>query len=448
MTAQYQASGASAAAISASIESGVREGRLEQGAALPPVRALADSLGVSPATVAKAYGELRRRGVVEALGRRGTRVRSRPPVATPRSVRGVQVAPGVWNLSAGEPDRDLLPPLGPDLGVVAMDLGRPIGYADAGVLPDLAQAARQRLTADGVPLQDAHITVTSGTLDAVERLLTAHLRPGDAVAVEDPSWANLLDLIAALGMRAIPMALDAEGPVPDAVAHALSQDARAVVITSRAQNPTGAFVTAARSLALRSVLERHPGVLLIEDDHAAELARVGLSTIGPVTGSWAFIRSASKPYGPDLRIAVVAGDAVSIARVAGRMRIGSGWVSTVLQRLLLRLWRDEGVTAVVRLAAQTYEDRREALLSALLARGVEAMGATGINIWVRVPDETSAVGALREAGYAVAPGSLFRIESPPGVRVTISGLGDDRVEALADAIAAAVDPVGPAVASR
>jgi DNA-binding transcriptional MocR family regulator len=103
---------------------------------------------------------------------------------------------------------------------------------------------------------------------------------------------------------------------------------------------------------------------------------------------------------------------------------------------------------VVRLAAQTYEERREALLSALRARGVEAMGATGINIWVRVPDETSAVGALREAGYAVAPGSLFRIESPPGVRVTISGLGDDRVEALADAIAAAVDPVGPAVASR
>jgi DNA-binding transcriptional MocR family regulator len=196
------------------------------------------------------------------------------------------------------------------------------------------------------------------------------------------------------------------------------------------------------------VLERHPGVLLIEDDHAAELAQVGLNSIGPVTGSWAFIRSASKPYGPDLRIAVVAGDAVSIARVVGRMRIGSGWVSTVLQRLLLRLWRDEGVTALVRVAAQTYEERREALLWALKERGIEATGATGINIWVRVPDETSAVGALREAGYAVAPGSLFRIESPPGVRITISALTDDGVEPLAKAVAAAVNPKGPAVASR
>ena len=448
MPAQYQVSGGSAAAISASIESGVREGGLELGAALPPVRALAESLGVSPATVAKAYGDLRRRGVVEADGRRGTRVRARPPVATPRSVLPVQVAPGVWNLSAGEPATDLLPPLGPDLGVIATDLGRPIGYADAGVLPELARAAGERLASDGVPLADAQITVTSGTLDAIERLLTAHLSPGDAVAVEDPGWANLLDLIAALGLRATPIALDREGPLPDSVAHALSQGARAVIVTSRAQNPTGAFVTERRSIELRSVLERHPGVLLIEDDHAAELAQVGLNSIGPVTGSWAFIRSASKPYGPDLRIAVVAGDAVSIARVVGRMRIGSGWVSTVLQRLLLRLWRDEGVTALVRVAAQTYEERREALLWALKERGIEATGATGINIWVRVPDETSAVGALREAGYAVAPGSLFRIESPPGVRITISALTDDGVEPLAKAVAAAVNPKGPAVASR
>jgi DNA-binding transcriptional MocR family regulator len=445
---QYQVSGASASAISVSIETGIREGRIEAGAALPPVRALAEELRVSPATVAKAYGELRRRGVIEAHGRRGTRVRSRPPVAPSRAALRVEVAPGVWDVSAGEPSVRHLPPLGPRLSEVAAGLGGPIGYTHGGVLPDLADAARERLAAGGVPMADADITVTGGTLDAIERLLTVHLRPGDAVAVEDPGWANLLDLVAVLGLEAVPVAMDQSGPVPSSLERALSLGARAVVITSRAQNPTGAAVSSARRLELRLVLAAHPGVLLIEDDHAAELATTALHCLGPVTGSWAFVRSASKPFGPDLRIAVVAGDETSIARVAGRMRIGSGWVSTMLQRLLLRVWQDPSVATWVETAAGVYENRRETLLRALEERAVQAVGSEGLNIWVRVPDETRAVSVLREAGYAVAPGSLFRIDSPPGIRITISDLDPERVDPLADAVAVAVHPSAVVAPSR
>lgn len=448
MPEQYQPSGSSAATISDSIESGVREGRLEAGAALPSVRALADQLRVSPATVAKAYGELRRRGVVEADGRRGTRVRARPPVATMRAARRIEVAPGVYDLSAGEPDTRFLPPLGLDLGAVAAGLGEPVSYAHGVVLPELAEAAYDRLLRDGVPMEGAHITVTGGTLDAIERLLTVQLRPGDAVAVEDPGWANLLDLIAALDMRVLPVAVDQSGPLPESLEQALAQGARAVIVTSRAQNPTGAAVSFWRLLELRPILAAHPGVLVIEDDHAAELATIRLHCIGPVTGRWVFVRSASKPFGPDLRIAVLAGDEVSIARVAGRMRIGSGWVSTLLQRLLLRLWESEEVAERVRTAAHAYEDRREELLDALEDRDITASGATGINVWVGVPDETRAVSVLREAGYAVAPGSLFRIDSPPGIRITVSSLSEADIEPLAEAVTAAVRPRGTSVPSR
>ncbi|MEU8813932.1 aminotransferase class I/II-fold pyridoxal phosphate-dependent enzyme [Actinoplanes sp. NPDC048796] len=448
MAAQYQVTGDSASTISASIESGVLRGDWVWGAALPPIRVLADSLHVSPATVAKAYQDLRQRGVVEADGRRGTRVRSRPAVAGPRSDLRLPVPEGVRDLSAGEPDLRLLPPLGPVLHEVADDNSPPQGYAAAAAMPELIEAARPRLLADGLPVADALITVTSGTLDAIERLLTAHLRPGDAVGVEDPGWSNLLDLLAAMGLRPVPITLDREGPAVASVDAALRAGIRAAVITVRAQNPTGVAVTALRAEELRILFAARPGLLLIEDDHAAELAEAPPHCVGPVTGAWAVTRSASKPFGPDLRVSVLAGDETTISRVVGRMRVGSGWVSTILQRALLRLWRDPQVTELVAHAAGAYGRRRRLLRDELRARGLAAEGETGINVWVTVPDETRAVGLLRDAGWAVAPGSLFRTSTPYGIRISIGPLDEEEIPTVADAVAAAVHPSGLTAPAR
>src|SRR5204863_10194520 len=117
----------------------------------------------------------------------------------------------------------------------------------------------------------------------------------------------------------------------------------AVVVTTRAHNPTGAAVSAARASALRQLLRGYREVLVIEDDHAAELSTTPPHPLAGATGRWAFVRSASKPYGPDLRLAVVAGDPATVARVEGRMRVGAGWVSTVLQRLVPARWQDDAV---------------------------------------------------------------------------------------------------------
>ncbi|RKN19778.1 aminotransferase class I/II-fold pyridoxal phosphate-dependent enzyme [Micromonospora musae] len=441
MSARYQVTGATAVEISASIESGIRTAALPPGAALPPVRALAAELAVSPATVSRAYQELRQRGLVATAGRHGTRVRPRPPVAARRSALRPPPSPGLRDLSAGEPDPSLLPPFGPHLAALAADAGASIGYSGGGVLPELAEAARARLAADGVPAGE--LTLTGGALDGIERLLGAHLRAGDAVAVEDPGWANLLDLIAALGLRPIGVPVDDEGPLTAGVSAALSAGARALILTSRAQNPTGAAISAARAAALRELLTGWPELLLIEDDHAAELARVPLHPLAGATRSWAFLRSASKPFGPDLRLAVLVGDETTVARVAGRTRVGAGWVSTVLQRLLLALWRDPAVAAQVDRAAESYERRRTALLAALAERGIEARGRSGINVWLPVPEETSAVTALRDAGWSVAPGALYRIAAEPGLRITVSPLVDTDVTPLADALARAVRPPHP-----
>ncbi|MFI7574890.1 aminotransferase class I/II-fold pyridoxal phosphate-dependent enzyme [Micromonospora sp. NPDC049497] len=438
MAAHYQIAGATSAAISASVESGVRSGALPAGTALPAVRALAADLAVSPATVARAYQELRQRGLVVTAGRHGTRVRPRPPVAGRRSALLPPPPPGVRDLALGQPDPRLLPPLGPHLAALAAQVGPPTGYEGGTVLPAFAETARERLAADGVPADD--LTVTGGALDGIERLLAAHLRPGDAVAVEDPGWANLLDLVAALGLRPIGVPVDDDGPTEAGVAAALTLGARALVVTSRAQNPTGAALSAERAGRLRALLAGREDLLVIEDDHAAELARVPLRPLAGATPAWAFVRSVSKPFGPDLRLAVVAGDEATVARVAGRLRVGAGWVSTVLQRLVLALWSDPAVAERVTRAGESYERRRAGLLAELADRGVPARGRSGINVWVPVLDETSVVTALRDAGWAVAPGGLYRIGAGPAVRLTVSTLDEADLAPLADAVARAVRP--------
>ncbi|RAO41768.1 putative transcriptional regulatory protein PtsJ [Micromonospora noduli] len=148
----------------------------------------------------------------------------------------------------------------------------------------------------------------------------------------------------------------------------------------------------------------------------------------------------SKPFGPDLRMAVLVGDETTVARVSGRTRVGAGWVSTVLQRLVLALWRDPAVTELVQRAAQSYEQRREGLLAALAEHGLTAHGRSGINVWLPVADETSTVTALRDAGWAVAPGALYRIAAPPALRITVSSLDTADLVALAAALARAENP--------
>ncbi|MFD5271443.1 aminotransferase class I/II-fold pyridoxal phosphate-dependent enzyme [Streptomyces sp. NPDC058335] len=434
MLGEYRITGRRAADISASVEQAVGAGELAPGQPLPPMRELAERLGVNPNTVAAAYRTLRERGVIETDGRRGSRVRSRP-ATTGREFIRVEVPEGVRDASAGNPDTALLPPLGPAFAWAAAQGDRePVLYGHEPVEPELARTARADLDADGVPA--GPVAVTTGALDAIERVLAAHLKPGDTVALEDPGWGSLLDLVPALGLRTVPVGVDDDGPLPEDVDRALEDGARALIVTDRAQNPTGAAVGAARARALRAVLRRHPGTLLIEDDHGHRIVDLPLHPLAGVTRHWAFVRSVAKAYGPDLRLAVLTGDEVTLDRVHGRQRLGPGWVSRITQRAVVRLWADGAVDSAA--VARAYRTRRDALIAALAERGVEARGRSGMNVWIPVPDETGAVARLLHAGWAVAPGARFRIGAPPGIRITVSTLAEGEVGALADAVASAV----------
>ncbi|MFJ9181383.1 aminotransferase class I/II-fold pyridoxal phosphate-dependent enzyme [Streptomyces sp. NPDC102360] len=434
MLGEYRISGRGAAEIRASVERAVIAGDLEPGQPLPPMRELADQLGVNPNTVAAAYRSLRERGVIETAGRRGSRVRPKPVITAREAIR-VDVPEGVRNVSDGNPDTALLPSLVEAFTAAAAFADKePVLYGDDSLEPGLVRRARADFDADGVP--DGPVTVTSGSLDAIERVLAVHLKQGDAVAVEDPGWGSMLDLVPALGLRTVPVGVDDEGPLPDDVERALAAGVRAIVVTDRAQNPTGAAVGSGRAKALRAILGAHPEVLLIEDDHGHGIVDLPLHPLAGATRQWAFVRSVAKAYGPDLRLAVLTGDAGTVDRVRGRQRLGPGWVSRITQRAVAGLWEAGAVDAVA--VADSYGGRRDALVAALAERGVVAHGRSGMNVWVPVPDETGAVARLLHAGWAVAPGARFRMEAAPGVRITVSRLGVGEIGEVADAVAAAV----------
>ena len=433
VSVQYQIRGDSSNLIAASIENGIRSGRLPAGQRLPTVRALAVKLRVSPTTVAAAFNALRVRGLVHGSGRRGTVVNRRPPLLT-RAVFPPP-APGLRNLADGGPDPALLPPLKPHLMRLE---GVPGKYGDAENRAALIKLAARQFKRDAVAAES--IAVVSGALDAVERVLQAHLRPGDIVAVEDPSYTGVLDLVAALALVAEPVAIDESGPLVAELKRALKLGAKAFIVTPRAQNPSGAALDRKRAAELQHVLAAFPEVVLIEDDHAGPVSGAPAITLSAGRAHWATVRSVSKSLGPDLRVSVMAGDALTVARVQGRQSLGPRWVSHILQDLVAMMWADTETPAILQKAADTYAHRRRALIQALAQHGIAARGRSGLNVWVPVAEEAGVANAMASKGWAIRAGECYRIKSAPGIRVTISTLPPEDARKLAADLAESIRP--------
>jgi len=428
---QYTIAGRDAASISRSIERGVVRGELDAGETLPSVRALAHDLGVSPSTVASAYRDLRHRGVLITHDRSRTVVAHRSPL----SVRlAPEIPEGSVNLASGNPDPTLLPDLGPALAAVG-----PVHrlYGDEPTVEPLLELARADLVADGIPTD--HLAVVGGALDGIERVLEVHCRVGDRIAVEDPCYVGSIDLVRTLGLEPVPVAIDDDGPLPEALAEALELGVQAVLLVPRAQNPTGAALTPARAEALRELLADHPDVLVIEDDHASWISGIPYERVVADRARWALVRSVAKSLGPDLRVALLTGDDATVTRVVGRQRLGTGWVSHLLQHLAATVWQRAAADGTLDHAATRYTERRTAVVDAFAEQGIEAHGRTGLNVWVPVAEEVPVVQGLAARGWAVQAGEPFRLQAPPAIRLTVAALAPERAATLAADLAAVFD---------
>jgi DNA-binding transcriptional MocR family regulator len=428
----------SARGLAKAVSRAVRDGVLQPGAKLPPIRTLAVHLGLSPTTVSAGWTLLARSGAIRTDGRRGTTVAGPQEPAPGRYRRALErQLDFALDLSTGTPDPALLPSLGQALSELTT-ASIPGSYLDDPVVPGLLHVLREQW-----PYPPDELMVVDGAMDALDLVSRSMLRFGDRVIVEHPGFPPLLDLLESIGVQVVGVPVDSAGLRPDLLTEALSgQGTRtcAVFLQPRAQNPTGASLTPQRARDLASVLAR-TGVPVVEDDSAGAVAATAPVSLGEwIPDQVIHIRSFSKSHGPDLRLAAMSGPVELLREIAHRRQLGQGWTSRLLQRVLLSLLTDPAAVADVDRARDEYTRRRVALVSALTARGVDVSGGDGLNLWVPVNDESAAIVRLASQGIGVTPGTPFDVlpGSSGHLRVT-AGLVADGHEELADLLAAAAN---------
>jgi DNA-binding transcriptional MocR family regulator len=403
----------SARGLAGAVSRAVRDGVLRPGDRLPPIRAVADGLELSPTTVSAAWSLLARSATIRTDGRRGTTIADRRRPGSPRYRRALDHAvPLRLELSTGVPDPELLP----DLAAALRHTGAPA--APASYLDDPVVAELGALLRADWPYPVDDLAVVDGAMDGLDLVTRALLDVGERVAVESPGFPPLLDLLEASGAELVGVPVDAEGLSAEALRAA--GRVRAIYVQPRAQNPTGVSLTAARAGEL-AALAREWNAVVVEDDSAGAVAASEPVSVGRhVPERTVHVRSFAKSHGPDLRLAALSAPPELAARVQGLRQLGQGWTSRLLQRVLHTLLTDPDAVDTVAHAREAYRERRARLVAALAEQAIEVGGSDGLNIWVPVADETAAVARLAGRGIGVAPGAPFaaRTGQPPHVRVT------------------------------
>ncbi|MEZ5215558.1 MAG: aminotransferase class I/II-fold pyridoxal phosphate-dependent enzyme [Ilumatobacteraceae bacterium] len=421
-------------ALAREFEDAIRVGTLGPGDRLPTVRALACERAVAPGTVAAAYRTLAHRGDRRSRAGRDVRVESYRRAGAP----GRRPAGRTGGPAVGKPRCGPAPavPIGPP---VRTTYGRRPSML--GSSPALGTGWRDKASRMDHSWRCAGRWMVSS--ECWRRICAPVARSPSRTPGTRASCTSL-----ALGLGVVPVRIDA-GMVPEDWPRS---SVRCRPSSSRrAQNPTGAALTAARAARLTATWPS-PDVLVVHDDHSGDVSGVPLELVGAGDGSgrpWALVHSFAKTFGPDWRIAVVTGDDVTVDRVDQRFRVGPGWVSHRLQRAIGRALTDPARRAEIERATASYALRRRALVTALDDAGVspwptaELAGASGWNVWVAVPEESEVVVGMAARGWAVLGGARFRHRSGSAIRCSVAALPPERATGAARALADVLAGSGP-----
>ncbi|MFZ4834360.1 aminotransferase class I/II-fold pyridoxal phosphate-dependent enzyme [Rouxiella sp. Mn2063] len=413
----------------------IRSGILEIGMHLPAVRDLAQELGVSPATVSAAWGLLRRQKVIAGRGRNGVWVCG--DTLSPRPARFEKIGNFgkhiIADLTTSSPDPLLLPALREAMihGISAENLN---SYQREGIANSLLHAVKPDW-----PYDAAAFMATDGGFDAINLTLQTLILQGSVVAIEDPTATRLLDILDNLSAQVIAVKCDEFGPLPDALQLALNKNPAAFIYQPRTHSHCGHSVSPQRLEEMANILSQHGQTLIIEDDGIGQLSHAApISLGGHFPDRTVHVRSYSKAYGPDLRLAVVSSSQDLLKQIKSFRHFGAGWSSRILQHALAYLINDESTQQSIAHARKVYAQRRKSLADALLMRGVNVPERDGLCMWITVPSEQFALVTLAARGIAVLPGERGSNSPGQSIRVSTCQLKPEYVDIVADAIVLAM----------
>ncbi|CAL9303200.1 PLP-dependent aminotransferase family protein [Streptomyces sp. SudanB182_2057] len=422
------------------IAADITGGRLRPGQRLPPQRAFARRRGIAPSTAGRVYAELVRRGLVVGEVGRGTFVRATAPDGQPGLALTEAAGAPLVNLELNYPSApgqaELLAPalttlLRPDA------LGQALRPAAAAGTPAAREAVAALLAQGGLRAGPERIVFTGNARQAIAAALASLVRPGGRVGVEPLTYPLVKEIAARLGLVLVPLATDAEGPVPESVADAhRAAPLSALYLQTALHNPTSLTTSAGRLRQLADCVHRL-GIPVVEDRIWAFLQPGGTPPLAALVPHLVhLVDSLSKRIAPGLTAGFVVAPRDRAEAVARAVRSG-GWSAGGFALEAVVRWLGDGT--VDRLVAAKRQDarRRQRLLAEKLAGFAVRSDPAAYFAWWELPPPWRAdtfTAAALDHGIAVTPGTAFAVgtgRAPDAIRL---GLGSAPERELARAL--------------
>lgn len=423
--------------IGGELERLIRSQELRPGTRLPSVRDLASNLGVSIGSIASSWAALKRNNLITTHGRGGTVV-CFPPTPVPTNPAHGFVSWRDVDLVSGSSDPELLPELTPHI-VNSLADSR-LHSVDR---EDVTTSLRSALALTW-PFMAQDWTTAGGGTEGLLLAIAAATPRGCTILVDEPVTPGLLDTVAALGVNAVAVDSDDDGPLPGSLAHLIDRyRPTALLIQPCAPFSSGRVLAAERVDSLVKTLSDND-IWILEDDAFGPLSSNPPTTVGALLPDRTIrIRSYCRAYGVDLRTSVIGGARVLVDLVRQQRSYGTGVNSRILQNTLASLLLSPNEDKALEHARRIYKDRHDVFAKALIDRGIHAhTGEDGYVIWVSVSHSAHTIATLARHGVIVTTGdsSYLKQQGDDLIRIVTTRLPNDngRIEELAELIADAI----------